>query len=80
MYVKDHMTREPVTITKDVKISKAVDIMSKGHFHRLPIVDESGKLIDYYPQDDYPGKDRKRLNQYGAGAFCRFSINADVDG
>ena len=28
MYVKDHMTREPVTITKDVKISKAVDIGS----------------------------------------------------
>ena len=45
MYVKDHMTKEPVTITKDVKISKAVDIMSKGHFHRLPIVDEAGKLI-----------------------------------
>ena len=45
MYVKDHMTREPVTITKDVKISKAVDIMSKGHFHRLPIVDDSGKLV-----------------------------------
>lgn len=45
MYVKDHMTREPVTITKDVKISKAVDIMSKGHFHRLPIVDNNGKLI-----------------------------------
>lgn len=44
MYVKDHMTKEPVTITKDVKISKAVDIMSKGHFHRLPIVDESGRL------------------------------------
>ena len=45
MYVKDHMTKEPVTITKDVKISKAVAIMSKGHFHRLPIVDEAGKLI-----------------------------------
>lgn len=45
MYVKDHMTREPVTITKDVKISKAVDIMSKGHFHRLPIVDDNGKLV-----------------------------------
>jgi acetoin utilization protein AcuB len=39
------MTKEPVTITRDTKISKAVDIMSKGHFHRLPIVDESGKLI-----------------------------------
>lgn len=45
MYVKDHMTREPITITRDVKISKAVDIMSKGHFHRLPVVDEGGKLI-----------------------------------
>ena len=45
MYVKDHMTKEPVTITRDTKISKAVDIMSKGHFHRLPIVDDSGKLI-----------------------------------
>ncbi|MBQ6634878.1 MAG: CBS domain-containing protein [Lachnospiraceae bacterium] len=45
MYVKDHMTKEPVTITEDVKISKAVDIMSKGHFHRLPIVDEDGRLI-----------------------------------
>ena len=45
MYVKDHMTKEPVTVTKDTKISKAVDIMSKGHFHRLPIVDESGRLI-----------------------------------
>ena len=47
----------------------------------IPESDENGKLIDYYPQDDYPGKDRKRLNQYGAGAFCRFSINAeDVPG
>lgn len=45
MYVKDHMTKDPVTITEDVKISKAVDIMSKGHFHRLPIVDEKGRLI-----------------------------------
>lgn len=45
MYVKDHMTREPVTITKEVRISKAVDIMSRNHFHRLPVVDENGKLI-----------------------------------
>lgn len=45
MYVKDHMTKEPVTITRDVKISKAVSIMSKGGFHRLPVVDEEGKLI-----------------------------------
>ena len=45
MYVKDHMTPNPYTITKDVVISKAVEIMRKHHFHRLPIVDEGGKLI-----------------------------------
>ena len=45
MYVKDHMTRDPYTITKDVVISKAVEIMRKNHFHRLPVVDDQGKLI-----------------------------------
>ena len=45
MYVKDHMTPNPYTITRDVVISKAVEIMRKHHFHRLPIVDEGGKLI-----------------------------------
>lgn len=45
MYVKDHMTHNPYTITKDVVISKAVEIMRKNHFHRLPVVDEQGKLI-----------------------------------
>ena len=45
MYVKDHMTGNPYTITKDVVISRAVEIMRKNHFHRLPVVDEQGKLI-----------------------------------
>ena len=45
MYVKDHMKPTPYTITKDVVISKAVEIMRKNHFHRLPVVDEQGKLI-----------------------------------
>ena len=45
MYVKDHMTEKPYTITKDVVISKAVEIMRKNHFHRLPVVDDQGKLI-----------------------------------
>lgn len=45
MYVKDHMTKDPMTIKKDVAISKAIEIMSKNGFHRLPVVDEEGKLI-----------------------------------
>ena len=45
MYVKDHMTRSPKTITEDMKVSTALDIMQRNNFHRLPVVDDSGKLI-----------------------------------
>ena len=45
MYVKDHMTTNVFTVTGDTVISKAVDIMAKNHFHRLPVTDESGRLV-----------------------------------
>ena len=45
MYVKDHMTGNPYTITKDVVISKAVEIMRKNHFHRLPVVDDEISVL-----------------------------------
>lgn len=45
MYVKDHMTKEPYCITADLVVSKALDIMGKNHFHRLPVVDEKHRLI-----------------------------------
>lgn len=44
MYVKDHMTKDPVTISKGESVSKALELMQKGHFHRIPVVDENGKL------------------------------------
>lgn len=45
MYIKDHMTKNPVTVTGDVSLSKATEIMGQGKFHRLPVVDGDGKLI-----------------------------------
>ena len=50
MYVKDHMTKNPQTVTKDTSISKAVEIMGKNNFHRLPVVDENGALIGLVTQ------------------------------
>lgn len=44
MYVKDHMTANPVTVTPDTSVSKVLEIMQKGHFHRVPVVDENGIL------------------------------------
>ena len=45
MYVKDHMTGNPITITGDTVISKAVEIMRRNHFHRLPVTDDNGRLL-----------------------------------
>ncbi len=50
MYVKDHMTKNPQTVTEDVSISKAVEIMGKNNFHRLPVVDANGELVGLVTQ------------------------------
>ena len=34
-----------MTVTGDVSLSKATEIMGQGKFHRLPVVDGDGKLI-----------------------------------
>lgn len=44
MYVKDHMTKNPVTVTPDTSVSKVLELMQKGHFHRVPVVDQNGVL------------------------------------
>ena len=50
MYVKDHMTKNPLTVTRETTISKAVEIMGKNDFHRLPVVDDDGKLLGLVTQ------------------------------
>lgn len=45
MYVKDHMTVNPVTISPDEPVSKALELMQKGDFHRLPVTDANGNLV-----------------------------------
>ncbi|MBR5342217.1 MAG: CBS domain-containing protein [Erysipelotrichaceae bacterium] len=45
MYVKDHMVPSPITIGPNQSVSEAIDIMSENKLHRLPVVDEEGKLI-----------------------------------
>ena len=41
MYVKDHMTKDLKTIDADTSVLKALEIMGKNNFHRLPVTDEN---------------------------------------
>lgn len=45
MYVKDNMTRNPYTVGLNQSVSEALDIMSGCKVHRLPVVDQKGKLL-----------------------------------
>lgn len=44
MYVKNEMTKNPITIDANDVISKAADIMSEKNLHRLPVM-ENGKPV-----------------------------------
>ena len=38
MYVKNRMTKNPICIDVNAKISDVVDIMSEKNLHRIPVV------------------------------------------
>ncbi len=66
MYVKDHMTANPITIDPDVTLSRALEIMGKNHFHRLPVV-KDGKLVGLLTEgvvNETSGKDSTSLSIY----------------
>jgi acetoin utilization protein AcuB len=44
MLIKDWMTKDPVTITEDTSMIKAIHIMKERRFRRLPVV-SAGKLV-----------------------------------
>ena len=50
--VRDVMTRDPVTVTADTSLVRALATMREGCFRRLPIVDASGSLVGLVSLDD----------------------------
>lgn len=66
MYVKDYMTENPITISPDVTLIRALEIMGKNHFHRLPVV-KDGKLVGLITEglvNETSGKDNTSLSIY----------------
>lgn len=41
MYIEHIMTKNVITVTKDTRVTDAVDIMEKNNFHRLPVVENN---------------------------------------
>jgi acetoin utilization protein AcuB len=45
MLIKDWMTREPITVTEETSMIKAIHIMKQHRFRRLPVVSAEGQLV-----------------------------------
>jgi acetoin utilization protein AcuB len=45
MLIKDWMTRDPITINEETSMIKAIHIMKKQRFRRLPVVSSQGRLV-----------------------------------
>jgi acetoin utilization protein AcuB len=52
MFVPDRMSSPAVTVTPDTPFQAALDLMHKHRFRRLPVVDESGRLIGIVSERD----------------------------
>lgn len=67
MYVKNHMTSHVITIQPDTTLLKALEIMGKNHFHRLPVLNKEGKLVGLITEgliNDSSGKKATSLSIY----------------
>lgn len=50
--IKDVMTDKPITLNESGNIRDAVEILSKGGFHSLPVVNGAGELIGIVTSTD----------------------------
>ncbi len=45
MLIKDWMTTDPITVGPDTSVMKASQLMKENNVRRLPVLDDSGKLV-----------------------------------
>jgi acetoin utilization protein AcuB len=52
MLVKDRMTENPVTITEDTSVDKALQLMRENRVRRFPVLNKHGKLVGIISEKD----------------------------
>lgn len=57
------MTAEPKTVYAHESLAKALDIMGKGGFHHVPVMD-SGRAVGLLSADDIPEEYRMMLERF----------------
>lgn len=70
MFVADRMSKNPITVTPDVKVDEAAALMKKHGFRRLAVVDE-GRVVGIISDHDV-----MKVAPSPATTLSRFEINS----
>lgn len=70
MFVANRMAKNPVTVSPDTPVDEAASAMKKGHFRRLPVV-EDGKLVGFLSDKDIIAWRRRRRRRSRATRRAR---------
>jgi acetoin utilization protein AcuB len=52
MFVRDFMTKKPISLSPDDNLPLAINVSRKNHIRHLPVVDEYGKLVGIVVEKD----------------------------
>jgi acetoin utilization protein AcuB len=52
MFVRDRMTRTPITITGDITVMDALNLMKAKNVRRLPVVNKDGRIVGIVSEKD----------------------------
>jgi CBS domain-containing protein len=63
MQVGDAMTPEPVSLNEDDSLADALEVMSTGRFHHVPVL-RDGKVSGLLSSDDVPEEYRMLLERF----------------
>jgi len=72
-HVAERMTRHPITVTPQSSIQTALEMMKKGHFRHLPVVDEHNRLLGMFSDRDlrlFQPSPTLEINEVALEQFC----------
>ncbi|MGI6285011.1 CBS and ACT domain-containing protein [Neomoorella humiferrea] len=69
MFVRDHMSPNPITVTKETSVLDALEIMKKHKIRRLPVV-HNGRLVGLVTE-----RDILRVSPSPASTLSAFEVN-----
>ncbi|WP_406678533.1 CBS and ACT domain-containing protein [Moorella sp. ACPs] len=69
MFVRDHMSPNPITVTRDTSVLDALELMKKHKIRRLPVV-QDGRLVGLVTE-----RDILRVSPSPASTLSAFEVN-----